>query len=41
MTRADAATFNDLINKIKLTPLDDKKKTNDSVKLTAETAAGC
>lgn len=39
VTRADAATLDELINNIKFTPSDDKKMPNDSVKLTAETAA--
>lgn len=34
-----AATLDELINNIKFTPRDDKKTPNDSVKLTAETAA--
>jgi len=39
VTRAYAATLDEFINNIKFTPRDDKKTPNDSVKLTAETAA--
>ncbi|MEE3652554.1 MULTISPECIES: ECA polysaccharide chain length modulation protein [unclassified Brenneria] len=37
--KADAALLDELVNNIQFIPHDDAKKTNDSVKLTAETAA--
>ncbi|OSN10162.1 lipopolysaccharide biosynthesis protein [Lonsdalea iberica] len=37
--RANAALLDELVNQIQFTPYDEAKKTNDSVKLTAETSA--